>query len=114
MTEICEVVLTAPDPDWLKNFARRLVVDHLAASVHNFTPIHSTYRWEGTVHDRTEGRASVHTLRSLIPAIVERARTEHPYVIPAVSARPIIDGNPDYLAWIANSSTGPSTPAATD
>jgi periplasmic divalent cation tolerance protein len=26
---------------------------------------------------------------------------EHPYEVPGVSTRPIIDGNPDYLAWIA-------------
>jgi periplasmic divalent cation tolerance protein len=28
-------------------------------------------------------------------------RREHPYEVPGVSTRPIIDGNPDYLAWIA-------------
>jgi len=28
-------------------------------------------------------------------------KREHPYQVPGVSARPIIDGNPDYLAWIA-------------
>jgi periplasmic divalent cation tolerance protein len=32
---------------------------------------------------------------------VARARREHPYEVPGVSTRPIIDGNPDYLAWIA-------------
>jgi periplasmic divalent cation tolerance protein len=43
----------------------------------------------------------VHTRRDRIPDIVARARREHPYEIPGVSARPIIDGNPDYLARIA-------------
>jgi hypothetical protein len=38
MTELCEVVITAPDPDWLYSFARKLVEDRLAASAHNFTP----------------------------------------------------------------------------
>lgn len=100
MTELCEVVITAPDPDWLRTFTRGLVGDRLASSVHNFSPVQSTYRWQGVVHDRTEGRASLHTRRSLIPAIVERAREAHPYQVPGVSARPIIDGNPQYLAWI--------------
>jgi periplasmic divalent cation tolerance protein len=41
MTELCEVVITAPDPDWLYQFARALVEDGLtlAASAHNFTPV---------------------------------------------------------------------------
>lgn len=101
MTELCEVVITAPDPDWLRNFSRKLVEDGLCASVHNFTPVLSIYRWQGEVHERTEGRASLHTSRGRVAEIVERAKQEHPYEVPSVSARPIIDGNPDYLAWIA-------------
>ena len=101
MPELCEVVITAPDPDWLYAFARSLVADGLAASAHNFTPVRSVYTWEGQVHERTEGRVSVHTRRDRVADIVARAKREHPYQVPGVSARPIIDGNPDYLAWIA-------------
>lgn len=98
--ELCEVVITAPDPHWLRNFTRQLVADQLASSVHNFSPVHSTYRWRGQIHDREEGRASLHTRRALIPEIVRRASAEHPYEVPGISARPIVDGNPDYIAWI--------------
>jgi periplasmic divalent cation tolerance protein len=52
------------------------------------------------VHERTEGRVSLHTSRDRIAAIVARAQREHPYEVPGVSARPIIDGNLDYLAWM--------------
>jgi periplasmic divalent cation tolerance protein len=44
---------------------------------------------------------SLHTRRSRIPEIVDRAKREHPYELPGVSSRPINDGNPDYLAWIS-------------
>ena len=98
--ELCEVVITAPDPDWLRDFTRSLVSERLASNVHNFAPVESTYRWVGEVHDRTEGRAALHTRRSLIPAIVERATDAHPYDVPSISARPIHDGSPTYLAWI--------------
>src|SRR5215831_6986665 len=53
------------------------------------------------IHERREGRVSLHTSRSRVPEIVARAKREHPYEVPGVSARPITDGNPDYLAWIA-------------
>jgi periplasmic divalent cation tolerance protein len=101
MTELCEVVITAPDPDWLYSFARALVEEGLAASAHNFTPVRSIYRWQGQVHERTEGRASLHTSQGRVAEIVARAQREHPYEVPGVSTRPIIGGNPDYLAWIA-------------
>lgn len=101
MTELCEVVITAPDPEWLREFTRGLVADRLASNVHNFTPVQSTYRWQGEIHDRVEGRASVHTRRSHIASIVERANELHPYQVPSISARPIYDGSPTYLEWIA-------------
>jgi periplasmic divalent cation tolerance protein len=85
----------------LKDFSRKLIKDRLVASAHNFAPVQSIYRWRGEIHERREGRVSLHTSRSRIPEIVARAKHEHPYEVPGVSARPITDGNPDYLAWIA-------------
>lgn len=100
MSELCEVVITAPDPEWLKDFSRKLVEDRLAASAHNFAPIRSIYQWRGQVHERAEGRVSLHTSCSRVPEIVARAKNEHPYEVPGVSTRPITGENPDYLAWI--------------
>ena len=91
MTELCEVVITAPDPDWLYSFAHKLVEDRLAASAHNFTPVRSIYRWQGQVHERAEGRVSLNTNRGRVAEIVARAQREHPYQVSGVSTRPIID-----------------------
>jgi periplasmic divalent cation tolerance protein len=63
--------------------------------------VRSIYRWQGQVHERAEGRVSLNTSRGRVAEIVARARREHPYQVPGVSTQPIIDGNPDYLAWIA-------------
>lgn len=98
--QLVELVVTAPDSEWLHQFTRQLVEERLASNVHNFAPVRSTYRWEGRVHERSEGRAALHTRRSLIPAIVRLARECHPYLVPSISARAIVDGNPDYLEWI--------------
>lgn len=103
---ICELVITAPDPDWLRHFVRDLVADRLAASAHSFSPVVSNYRWEGKVHERVEGRASLHTRQSSIPQIVKRAKLVHPYLVPSISARPIIDGSPEYLDWIVAETRG--------
>lgn len=102
MSELAEVVITAPDPDWLLDLTRQLVAERLCASAHNFAPIRSVYRWRGEVMERAEGRVSLHTRAALVPAIVERVKTSHPYEVPGISTRAITDGNPDYLAWIAD------------
>jgi periplasmic divalent cation tolerance protein len=109
MTELCEVVITAPDPGWLKELSRKLIEQRLCASAHNFAPVQSIYRWRGEIYERTEGRVSLHTSRARVPDIVARAKREHPYEVPGISTRPIDDGNPDYLAWIEKA-TRPGTP----
>ncbi len=106
--ECCEVVITAADADWLAGFTRTLVDERLAACGHLLTPIRSVYRWEGGVHDEPEARVGLHTRRSLVPAIVARAADRHPYDVPCVIALPVVDGNPDYLAWIRAETRAPS------
>jgi periplasmic divalent cation tolerance protein len=106
MGDLSEVVITAPDPDWLLDLGRQLVTEGLAASIHSYGPIRSVYRWRGEVVERTEGRISLHTRTALIPAIVERTKSVHPYEVPGVSARPIVGGNPEYLRWIATETSG--------
>ncbi|SDO80980.1 divalent-cation tolerance protein CutA [Lentzea jiangxiensis] len=99
-SDLCEVVITAADAEWLTRFTGRLVADRLAAAVHNLAPISSTYWWEGEVQERHEARAMLHTRVTLVPAIVERANRDHPYRVPCVVATPLITGNPEYLDWI--------------
>ena len=112
-TELCEVVITAPDPGWLKDFSRKLVEQQLCASAHNFTPVQSIYRWRGDIYERTEGRVSLHTRRDRVAEIVALAKQEHPYEVPGISTRTITDGNPEYLAWIAQE-TRPNGPTGKD
>ncbi len=105
--EFCEVVITGDDADWLAGYTRRLVADRLAACGHLSGPIRSVYRWAGEVQDEAEARVALHTRTSLVPAIVERTDAEHPYDVPCVIALPITEGNPAYLAWIAESTRDP-------
>jgi periplasmic divalent cation tolerance protein len=105
MIELCEVVITAPDPDWLKNLSRTLVEQGLCASAHNFAPIQSVYRWRGAIYERTEGRVSLHTRRDRVQEIIALTKHDHPYEVPGISTRTITGGNPDYLAWIVQETT---------
>jgi periplasmic divalent cation tolerance protein len=98
--DVCELVITAPESDWLIEFSRRLVSDHLAASVHHLPEIRSIYMWQGQVYDRPEARAALHTRTALVPRIITRLDDEHPYEVPGVLALPIVATSQAYRRWI--------------
>jgi periplasmic divalent cation tolerance protein len=98
--ELVEVVVTAEDGEWLAGWTRALVEDRLAACGHVQPGVRAVYRWDGAVHDDRQARVGLHTRASLVPAIVERARADHPDEVPCVIALPLTGGHPDYLAWV--------------
>ena len=107
MTEpICEVIITADNEDWLINFTRSLVQDRLVACCQRIAAIRAIYRWDGEIQDAQEIRVALHTRASLVPAIVDRTRREHPYEVPCVLALPVQAGNPDYLEWVIDETAG--------
>jgi len=97
--DLCSVVLTAPDAEWLAQFTRTLVADRLCAAAHIF-PMRAIYRWGGEMNDVSEFRAECHTRTVLVSDIVERISSEHPYEVPGVVVLPLIGGGPDYLRWV--------------
>src|SRR5262245_42502856 len=92
---ICEVIITADNPEWLVSFTRKLVEERLVACGQNIMAIRSIYRWQGTIEDEPEARVALHTRLDLVPRIVERTKREHSYDVPCVIAFPVVDGNPD-------------------
>jgi periplasmic divalent cation tolerance protein len=104
--DICEVIVTADNAEWLADFTRNLVTERLAACGQNISVIRSIYRWEGAIQDEQEARVALHTRTELVPAIVDRANRDHPYDIPCVIAMPIVAANPAYADWIVTETTG--------
>lgn len=103
--DVCEVVITAPDPEWLAAFCRRLLTDRLCAAVHAFEAIRSGYWWKKELYDVNEARVVLHTRSSLVPRIVERVEREHPYDVACVAELPIVGGSSKYLEWIMDETT---------
>jgi periplasmic divalent cation tolerance protein len=112
--DVCEIVVTGSDSEWLSGYTRRLVEERLVACGHQLATIRSVYRWEGVVHDEAEARVALHTRRSLVPEVVERTAELHPYDVPCVIALPLVGGNPDYLRWVVRETREPRsrTPVA--
>lgn len=104
---VCEVIITADDERWLLEFTRALVRDRLVACGQHITPVRSIYAWQGVIEESTETRVALHTRADLVPAVLERARAEHPYEVPCVLALPVEQANPHYLAWVVSSTREP-------
>lgn len=102
MTDLCEVIITAPDAEWLAEFTRRLVADRLCAGAHQTSSIRSIYTWDGEIVERGEARVALHTRAEHVEAIIQRTDSEHPYEVPCVVALPITGINPTYADWVAS------------
>jgi uncharacterized protein involved in tolerance to divalent cations len=59
----CEVIITAPDRDWLADLCRQLIDAQLAASAHVIHPVTSIYRWNRAINEATEARAFLRSRR---------------------------------------------------
>jgi periplasmic divalent cation tolerance protein len=95
------VVLTAcPDDAAAARIARELVESGLAACVSRVGPVHSTYRWQGALHDEPEALLVIKTLSTRYPELEMRLKSLHPYEVPEIIALPVTRASADYLAWL--------------
>lgn len=100
MDELADVTITAADEEWLANFTRQLVSEGLAACGNIIPRVRSIYTWKGKIEDDTEALLILHTRKSQVPDIIERARQEHADDVPQVIAVAVTDANPDYRNWL--------------
>ncbi|HEY0649271.1 divalent-cation tolerance protein CutA [Phenylobacterium sp.] len=83
-----------------ERLAEALVTERLAACV-QIDPIRSLYVWKGQVERQEERRLSIKTRADLFEAVRARLRDLHSYDTPEVIALPVEAADPDYLAWLA-------------
>lgn len=94
------VLTNLPDRESAESLAQHLVEDQLAACVNILAPCRSVYRWKGSVEAADEVPLLIKTIEARYPALEAAIRERHPYEIPEIIAVPIVDGLPDYLAWL--------------
>ncbi|MCY4637150.1 MAG: divalent-cation tolerance protein CutA [Acidobacteria bacterium] len=87
----------------VRGFARVLVEERLAACVTAHLPVRSVYRWQGAIEEDQEQLVMIKTTRDCIAALRDRMGELHPAEVPELVVVPVVDGNPAYLAWVAES-----------
>ena len=96
------VVLTnLPNRQSAEELARALVEGQLAACVNVLSSCRSIYRWKGDVEETDEVPLLIKTTEARYEALEAAIRARHPYELPEIIALPVVQGLPDYLAWLA-------------
>ncbi|EXB91536.1 Protein CutA [Morus notabilis] len=97
------VYVTVPNKEEGKKLAESLVREKLAACVNRVPGIESVYQWQGEVQTDAEELLIIKTRESLLEALKEHVKANHPYDVPEVIALPITGGSTAYLEWLKNS-----------
>ncbi len=93
--------VTAASRDEAKKIGRAVVEERLAACANVIDGMESIYWWDGKLNEDREAVLILKTRADLVAAVVAKIKTLHSYSVPCVVALPILDGNPDYLRWLA-------------
>lgn len=103
MREIVLALTTLPAEADAAAIARQLVQARLAACVTVIPAVRSVYTWEGAVETAGEQQLVIKTARDRVDALWPALEALHPYDVPEFVVVPVLDGNPAYLQWIADS-----------
>jgi len=100
MTDKILVSATCGSAEEAQRLARLLVEERLAACVQVVPQVRSVYRWRGAVEESEEWLLLVKSRRDLFEDLRRRLRAAHSYELPEIIALAVVDGEPDYLAWV--------------
>lgn len=97
--DYCMVITTCSGKDEAEKIIRHLLEEKLAACVQVF-PIHSHYRWKGSIHEDDEIILLIKAMTVHYEEIEESIRRNHGYEVPEIIQVPITAGLDGYLNWI--------------
>jgi periplasmic divalent cation tolerance protein len=83
-----------------ERIGRAMVEERLAACVNILGPIHSIYRWQGTVESADEVAAIFKTANARVDALITRVAALHSYDVPCVVSWPIDKIVGSYADWV--------------
>jgi periplasmic divalent cation tolerance protein len=100
MTDKIMVLSTCESEEEAVRVARHVVEKRLAACVSIFPKARSVYRWKGKIEDASEFVLLIKLRRDLFDALRAEIVKIHSYELPEIIALPLVDGSPEYLAWL--------------
>jgi len=101
------VYITAGDEQEAARISQALLDTRLAACVNQLPGVTSRFWWEGKLDSAPEVLLLAKTRRELWPRVLAIVRENHSYEVFEAIAVPILEGNPDYLRWIEETTSEP-------
>jgi len=95
------IFITSASYEEAHKIADALVVQKKAACVNIVPKVSSLFRWRGKIEEVEESLLVVKTRAELFPDVISLVKGIHSYEVPEIIALPIIEGNPEYLAWLS-------------
>jgi len=89
-----------------ERLARKLLEGRLAACVNVIMQMRSYYWWKGNIETSRECLLVIKTSRDKFDQLRPVLESAHSYELPEVLALQVIDGSPDYLAWLERELVG--------
>ena len=100
MTDKIVVFTTCGSEEEARKLAAALVEKHVAACVNITAPVTSVYRWKGLVEEAKEWMLVIKSRRERFDELRVMLEGAHSYELPEVLALPVVEGSPNYLAWV--------------
>ena len=100
MTDKIVVFSTCGSQEEARKLAGMLIEKRLAACINITAPITSVYRWKGVVEEANEWLLIIKSRREHFDGIRAALEAAHSYELPEVLAIPVLEGAPNYLAWL--------------
>jgi periplasmic divalent cation tolerance protein len=100
MTNKIVVFSTCGSREEAEQLARRLLEARLAACVNVIMQVRSLYWWQDKIEESDEWLLVIKTSRDVFDRVRSVLEAAHSYELPEVLALPVIEGSPNYLAWI--------------
>lgn len=97
------VVTTVGTEEQANLIAREIVARRQAACVNILPGVRSIYRWKGKICKDGELLLVVKTLEGEFEAVAATIRELHNYELPEILSFTVSQGEPNFLAWIAES-----------
>ena len=97
--EYCMILTTCASQAEAERIAEVLVSRRVAACV-QISSIHSTYRWEGKVHQDAEYLLLIKTQAHLYEKVEAAILENHSYQVPEIIQVPVTQRLGSYLDWI--------------
>ena len=100
MSNTLLVLTSCPDNKTAQEMASTLVDEGLAACVQIQSSVTSVYRWKGETVTENECLLGIKTSNKAYASLQKRIQRLHPYDLPEIIAIDIVNGLPEYLRWI--------------